>query len=132
MSDGRNPKPSENFEETGPDFSDPAESKPEDLQSPEQIFTKRKAEVLKRDNEAFSQYLGEKQARDQQQLPQLADPPQRKPLNFNRRSVLTWGAGAMVVGEGGDARLQDGDARRHPATGAAARRSHLYRSPAPH
>ena len=99
MSDGRKPKPNEDFEESGPDFSDRVEGKPEDLLSPEQIFAKRKAEVLKQDNEAFAQYLSEKQARDQQQSVQLADPPQRKPLNFNRRSVLTWGAGAVVVGE---------------------------------
>ena len=98
MSDGRKPKPNEDFEESGPDFSDRTEGKPDDLLSPEQIFAKRKAEVLKQDNEAFAQYLSEKQARDQQQSVQLAD-PQRKPLNFNRRSVLTWGAGAVVVGE---------------------------------
>ena len=99
MSDGRKPKPNEDFEESGPDFSDRTEGKPDDLLSPEQIFAKRKAEVLKQDNEAFAQYLSEKQARDQQQSVQSADPPQRKPLNFNRRSVLTWGAGAVVVGE---------------------------------
>ena len=67
MSDGRKPKPNEDLEESGSNSSDRAQSKPDDLLSPEQIFAKRKAEVLKQDNEAFAQYLSEKQARDQQQ-----------------------------------------------------------------
>ena len=65
----------------------------------EQLYLKRKAEVARQDNEAFSEYLEQKSARDQQQKLQLAEPPQRNPFKLNRRTVLSWAAGSAVVGE---------------------------------
>src|SRR5262249_28791508 len=66
---------------------------------PEQPSPKRKAEVTQQDNAAFAEYLQEKRARDERQKMQVLDPPQRKPLKVNRRSLLTWAAGTAVVGE---------------------------------
>ena len=75
------------------------EGAPHQSLTAEQLYLKRKAEVARQDNEAFSEYLEQKSARDQQQKLQLAEPPQRKPFNLNRRTVLSWAAGSAVVGE---------------------------------
>lgn len=100
MSDGRKPKLRDDVEGTDPAVPGGGPtSAPDGPLSPEQLYVKRKAEVLRQDNESFAQYVKEKQARDERQSVQLADPPERKPLNLNRRSLLGWGAGAVVVGE---------------------------------
>src|ERR1700740_1165220 len=96
MSDARKPK----WKEPTEDGLHPKlEDAPDQLLTPEQLYLKRKAEVTRQDNEAFSEYLQQKSARDQQQKLQFADPPPRKPFKLNRRSVLTWAAGTAVVGE---------------------------------
>ncbi|MGZ8323226.1 MAG: hypothetical protein ACXWVC_09090, partial [Rhodoplanes sp.] len=100
MFDGRKPKLRDDVEGTDPAVPGGGPtSAPDGPLSPEQLYVKRKAEVLRQDNESFAQYVKEKQARDERQSVQLADPPERKPLNLNRRSLLGWGAGAVVVGE---------------------------------
>src|SRR5262245_52312437 len=102
MSDARKPKFKEAAEEPVPPKmevrSEPQSASDKPL-GPEQLYLKRKAEVTQQDNEAFAEYLQEKRARDERQQVQVLDPPQRKPLKLNRRSLLTWAAGTAVVGE---------------------------------
>src|SRR6266566_1989748 len=108
MSDGRKTK----FKEPMEDIDLPkmkleveSEAKPETPLTAEQIYLKRKAEVAQQDNEDFSDYLREKASRDQQQaaqpapVPPPAAGPQTAPRRLNRGSLLTWAAGAAVVGE---------------------------------
>jgi hypothetical protein len=108
MSDGRKTK----FKEPMRDVEVPkmkleveSEAKPETPLTAEQIYLKRKAEVAQQDNEDFSEYLREKDSRDQQQAPQpepappTASAPQTAPRKLNRRSLLTWAAATAVVGE---------------------------------
>jgi hypothetical protein len=96
MSDARKPRWKEPTEDA---FHPKLEDAPDQLLTPEQLYLKRKAEVTRQDNEAFSEYLQQKSARDQQQKLALAEPPPRKPFKLNRRSVLTWAAGTAIVGE---------------------------------
>jgi phosphate starvation-inducible protein PhoH len=102
MSDARKPKFKQAAEEPVPpkvDLRSEPQSAPDKPLGPEQVYLKRKAEVTQQDNEAFAEYLQEKRARDERQQVQVLDPPQRKPLKVNRRSLLTWAAGTAVVGE---------------------------------
>src|SRR5262245_32495663 len=106
MSDGRKPK----FKEPVQDLDPPKmkvelESEAKAPLTPEQTYLKRQAEVAQQDNEAFSDYVRKKAARDEQEAAQAPAAPQavpvsgRAPKKLNRRSPLTWAAGTAVVGE---------------------------------
>jgi hypothetical protein len=102
MSDARKPKLREAEKDAAfpkLDIQGDPQDTPGRPPSPEQIYLERKAQVAQQDNEAFSEYLQEKSARGQRQQLQPADPPPRKPVKFNRRSLLTWAGGTAVVGE---------------------------------
>ena len=90
MSDARKPKLKEADDDVRIpnmklDVQGEAAETPDTALSPEQRYLERKAEVTKQDNDDFSDYLREKSARDQQQMLQPADPPQRPPLKPSRR-----------------------------------------------
>jgi thiocyanate desulfurase len=64
--------------------------------SPEQRYLQRQTEVTQQDHADFCEYLQKKIAREERQKARPLDTP---PPRFNRRSLLTWGAGGVVVGE---------------------------------
>ncbi|HEX2352542.1 MAG TPA: hypothetical protein VHJ16_07160, partial [Xanthobacteraceae bacterium] len=106
MSDGRKPKFKEPIQDLDlPQVKVELESEAKAPLTVEQIYLKRQAEVAQQDNEAFSDYLRKKAARDEQETAQAAAAPQaasvseRAPKKLNRRSLLTWAAGTAVVGE---------------------------------
>ena len=102
MSDARKPKLKEAVEDPAVpkvDLRSEPQSAPDKPLTPEQLYLQRQSEVTQQDNAAFTEYLQEKRERDKRQTVQLADPPPRKPLKVNRRSLLTWAAGTAVVGE---------------------------------
>ena len=102
MAEGRRTKLKEAMEgrpEMKVELPGEAPSAPEQPLTPEQLYLRRKAEVLQQDNEDFSRYLQEKKVRDEQQVAQPADAPQKTSAKLNRRSILTWAAGTAAVGE---------------------------------
>src|SRR5512145_2244572 len=102
MSEARKPKLQDAAEEANLpklDSQSGPQSAPDKPLTPEQLYLKRQAEVARQDNEAFSEYLQKKTERDQRQEAQVAEPPQRKPVKVNRRTLLTWAAGTAAVGE---------------------------------
>ena len=95
MSDGRKPK----FKEPVQDLDLPKvkvelESEAAAPLTAEQIYLKRQAEVAQQDNEAFSDYVRKKAARDEHEAAQAPAAPQaasvsaRAPKKLNRRSLL--------------------------------------------
>ncbi|MFL6824504.1 MAG: YncE family protein [Xanthobacteraceae bacterium] len=106
MSDGRKPKFKEPVQDLDlPQVKVELESEAKAPLTAEQIYLKRQAEVARQDNEAFSDYVRKKAARDEQEAAQAPAPPkaasvsERAPRKLNRRSLLTWAAGTAVVGE---------------------------------
>src|SRR5262245_41449321 len=102
MAEGRKTKLKDQMEgrpEMKVELASEAPSAPEPQPTPEQLYLKRKAEVLQQDNDDFSRYLRERKARDEQEAAQPADAAQKTSAKLNRRSILTWAAGTAVVGE---------------------------------
>jgi hypothetical protein len=93
MSDGRKPKFKEPIQDLDlPQVKVELESEAKAPLTVEQIYLKRQAEVAQQDNEAFSDYLRKKAARDEQETAQAAAAPQaasvseRAPKKLNRRA----------------------------------------------